>query len=264
MHFDEPRRAAAPRSSRIEPSSDRKQAPASRRRQVIILSASARLGHRFSTSAQMLRRGMAGRPKLMNRRNGNTTANGPISCAALKASHRGGAVHRGLRASRSRSGANELHASHRGKNPRMMFAKMANATTATRIMIGSPITTPCRVRGPMKRRHPGSGAPASIVRPLAPAAYRLFAATPTTGTSNRMSRRGRTPPRACPPTSEPPRDRRVGAFHRFDGDNGSFLHDDGLPDVAAGDLVGHLVAEIKVLLHRVIRRLGREDTRLGE
>ena len=40
----------------------------------------------------------------------------------------------------------------------------------------------------------------------------------------------------------------VGAFHRFDGHDGAVLHRNRLADIEAGDRIGHLVAELEILL----------------
>ena len=42
---------------------------------------------------------------------------------------------------------------------------------------------------------------------------------------------------------------RVRAFHRFDGDDGAILDDDGLTDVETGNRVGDAIAEVEVGLH---------------
>ena len=80
-------------------------------------------------------------------------------------------------------------------------------------------------------------------RPTAPSRPRpaspRSSATPTTGTSKRMSWFGLatlTIARAGARQPPGPRDHLVGALHGLDGDDGGALHDDGLADVEAGDL----------------------------
>ena len=97
--------------------------------------------------------------------------------------------------------------------------------------------------------------PASTDSAVAPAArIASIVATPTTGTSNRMSWFGfatftmRTPGPASRPAR---RDHLVGAFHRLDGDHRGVLDRDGLPDVEAGDRVGHAVAEREIRAARL-------------
>ncbi len=104
--------------------------------------------------------------------------------------------------------------------------------------------------------------PASTDSAVAPAArIACIVATPTTGTSNRMSCFGlatltmRTPgPARCPAR----RNDLVGAFHRLDGDDRLMLHRDRLPDVQRRDRVGHAVAELEILLLLAGRRPSRQ------
>ena len=94
--------------------------------------------------------------------------------------------------------------------------------------------------------------PASTDSTVAPAArIACIVATPTTGTSNRMSCFGfatLTMRDAGAGQMPGAGNHFVGPFHRFDGDDRLMLDRDRLPDVQRRDCVRHAVAELEVLL----------------
>ena len=100
--------------------------------------------------------------------------------------------------------------------------------------------------------------PASIDSADAPA-FRIacIVARPTTGTSNRMSCFGLatfTMHDARAGQLSGARNHFVGAFHRLDGHDGAVLHGNRLADIETGNRVGHLVAELEILLLFLGRR----------
>ena len=143
--------------------------------------------------------------------------------------------------------------------------------TAT-LMIGARASAPCL--GPQRRlpttampasladarnasRSKISVLPASIDNTVAPATrIAWIVASPTTGTSNRMSCFGLATLMIDAGAGQVTGagDGLVGAFHRLDRDHRLVLHGDRLADVEAGNRVRHAIAELQVLALGFARR----------